>query len=606
MVKLFISKADFKTAQSCPSKLYYKKHNFPDNKKENEYLKMLADGGYMVGLMARLLFENSIEISSISFEEAIAKSEEKLLENNIILTEPVIYCNHKLIRVDILIKEDKRLKLIEVKSKSFNQDEFDEAKLLNKKYFEKSEWREYLEDVAYQKIVLTEKFPDYNIECYLMMPDKSKTTDIEGMLGWFEIDGVEETSIFRKPIVNFKGDLQKLKENNILSLVKVDEYIDEIVPEIEKNIKIYIKSVLDDKKISTQISYLCRDCEYNVTDDNHTQSGFKLCWQDLADIRPHILELGQLGNINKKDNIINHLISNNKASLYDVPLKYVEGKYNNRPYYQLTEKHEILLPGFEEVLEVINYPLHFIDFETSQMAIPYHAKMRPYGRVIFQWSCHTINKHDEVPVHTEWINTEEYFPNFKFTESLMKCLGDKGSIMTWSQYENTQLKAIFFEMQSKKYNNKELEEWLFRTAKFSDDDDTRIIDMNKLCKDFYFHPDMGGRTSIKVTLPSVLKTVKSDKIIKYLKDQRLYKLDDRGNIINPYDLLPHIEIMDIAERIKDGSGAMRAYQNMLFGINKNDMEIKRKYRDALLKYCKLDTLAMVIIWKHWLDLCAGL
>jgi len=46
-------------------------------------------------------------------------------------------------------------------------------------------------------------------------------------------------------------------------------------------------------------------------------------------------------------------------------------------------------------------------------------------------------------------------------------------------------------------------------------------------------------------------------------------------------------------------GAMRAYQDMLFGMHKNDPVIRDRMRDSLLRYCGLDTTAMVIIWKHW-------
>lgn len=44
---------------------------------------------------------------------------------------------------------------------------------------------------------------------------------------------------------------------------------------------------------------------------------------------------------------------------------------------------------------------------------------------------------------------------------------------------------------------------------------------------------------------------------------------------------------------------MTAYQDMMFGKHRNKPEIRDLYRDALLRYCKLDTLAMVIIWEHW-------
>ena len=44
---------------------------------------------------------------------------------------------------------------------------------------------------------------------------------------------------------------------------------------------------------------------------------------------------------------------------------------------------------------------------------------------------------------------------------------------------------------------------------------------------------------------------------------------------------------------------MRAYEDLMIGLNKGNEEIKQKYKEALLRYCKLDTLAMVIIWEYW-------
>ncbi|MBK8674305.1 MAG: hypothetical protein IPN93_15405 [Bacteroidetes bacterium] len=51
--------------------------------------------------------------------------------------------------------------------------------------------------------------------------------------------------------------------------------------------------------------------------------------------------------------------------------------------------------------------------------------------------------------------------------------------------------------------------------------------------------------------------------------------------------------------MKEGSGAMRAYQEMLFGKGKTDVDKKERLKQELLNYCQLDTMAMVIIWKHW-------
>ena len=38
-----------------------------------------------------------------------------------------------------------------------------------------------------------------------------------------------------------------------------------------------------------------------------------------------------------------------------------------------------------------------------------------------------------------------------------------------------------------------------------------------------------------------------------------------------------------------------AYRDMMYG----DPSQKEKIKRQLLEYCKLDTMAMVIIWEHW-------
>jgi hypothetical protein len=46
---------------------------------------------------------------------------------------------------------------------------------------------------------------------------------------------------------------------------------------------------------------------------------------------------------------------------------------------------------------------------------------------------------------------------------------------------------------------------------------------------------------------------------------------------------------------------MRVYQEMMFGLSRNELGAHDKYRRLLLQYCELDTAAMVMIWTHWLN-----
>jgi hypothetical protein len=69
--------------------------------------------------------------------------------------------------------------------------------------------------------------------------------------------------------------------------------------------------------------------------------------------------------------------------------------------------------------------------------------------------------------------------------------------------------------------------------------------------------------------------------------------------VNPYDTLPALDIVNRAEVVAEGTGAMRAYQEMLYGEHRNNVDIRNTWRSLLLQYCELDTAAMVMIWKHW-------
>ncbi len=601
-----LSKSDFKLGSSCFKKLWYKKHNYPTTSEGNEYLDMLADGGYMIGKMAQCLYPSGFEITDRT-DKAAAITAYFLKYRNSVMFEAAFKVGDKIIRIDILEKKGNSFRIIEVKSKSFNS-----SQATTPGYFEKSEWTEYIEDIAFQKWVLQEAYPKAKIECEFLLPDKDKTTPIDHLISWFTISAMESDGRYIDYQIEFKGDLKALKTGHILSWINVDAIIEKRLAGVQQSANAMLAAL---KKNTAQafdvpLSIACKGCEYKV-DDSKLLNGFKSCWGKLAAPSPHILELGRLGNINnRKDykNCINDLIAKGQTALQDVPIAYVSNEdpdkpyYDNRALYQLTESKEFLLPGFNEAIKDLEYPLHFIDFETSQMAIPYHANMRPYGKVLFQWSCHTIAHPGAEPVHSEWINTQDNYPNREFAHSLMEQLGDKGTIMTWSAYENTQLKDLKNELEEQAEldtTEQALLKWLTVAVKAHKADTTRLCDMNLLALKYYFHPLMGGLTSIKVTLPAVLAATKSERIRQWLNAEGLWQLDANGQAQDPYTLLPSIRIMDQFEKVKDGSGAMRAYQDMMYGVYREHTLIKELYKEALLKYCKLDTLAMVVIWERW-------
>jgi hypothetical protein len=69
----------------------------------------------------------------------------------------------------------------------------------------------------------------------------------------------------------------------------------------------------------------------------------------------------------------------------------------------------------------------------------------------------------------------------------------------------------------------------------------------------------------------------------------LYQPAEGKGIVDPYKLLPGV---------KDGTQAMTAYDEMLYGLGAKDPNIQSQYADELLAYCKLDTLSMVLIFNY--------
>src|SRR5689334_11830570 len=120
----YLSKSDFKIAQTCPTKLYYKKSNYPSEMQEDEYLMLLAEGGYMVEKIAKLLYPQGQEIGFDQPSELAAQETLKTLAaENVVLFEGTLMSGEKLARVDILVKQGNEFRIIEVKAKSYDSDQ---------------------------------------------------------------------------------------------------------------------------------------------------------------------------------------------------------------------------------------------------------------------------------------------------------------------------------------------------------------------------------------------------------------------------------------------------------------------------------------------------
>ena len=161
--KRYLTKSRFKLAIECPSKLFYTgKCEYANQNQEDSYLLALADGGIQVGELAKCYFPGGIEVSTLDNDEALAQTNELLQRDPVTIYEAAIATDKQLIRADVLVKNGDCLSLFEVKAKSFDSQE--ENPFTNKKNGTiKPAWIPYLYDVAFQKYVINQALPDYEV-----------------------------------------------------------------------------------------------------------------------------------------------------------------------------------------------------------------------------------------------------------------------------------------------------------------------------------------------------------------------------------------------------------------------------------------------------------
>lgn len=650
--KRYLTKSKFKLGCDCPAKLFYTgKKEYADQNLEDSFLLSLAEGGFQVGELAKQYFPGGNDIKTLDYDEALTQTNELLKKDQVIIYEAAIRFENLFIRTDILIKSKKQLELIEVKAKSINITE--EDPFLGKKGNIGSGWKPYLEDVAFQKYVLSKAFPGFKIRAYLMLADKNAKCPTDGLNQKFML---KKDKNGRKS-VEVSGELTKEDlSSQILCNINVDRYCDMIYTDkndtftfVEK-IELFAESYEQDKKIEVPISSNCKNCEFFTTELDESlglKSGKKECWvknlgwqeKDFQD-----LTVLDIWNFRKKDK----LIEEGKIKITEVVKEDISPESDGKPGISVPERQWLQVEKAQDgdssfwidkqnlikEMKTWKYPLHFIDFETTMVAIPFNKGRHPYEGIAFQFSHHIVNKDGSIEHFGEYLNTERgVFPSYDFLRNLKKELSnDNGSIFRYSNHENTYLNLIYRQLKEEKKGVSDKDELcdFIQSITHSGEKTPEkwtgnrdMIDLWVLVKRHYYDPATNGSNSIKHVLPAILNSSEflKKKYSKPIygsaggikshnyKDWTWIQFKD-GKVIDPYKLLPKM-FSDISEKdlnillsedeeIRDGGAALTAYAKMQFEVM-SDYE-REEIRKALLKYCELDTMAMVMIYEGWKDL----
>ena len=659
-----LTKSRFKLAAECPTKLFYtgKPQLYQNLKQEDSFLAMLADGGYQVGELAKCFYPHGVEISSPHNAEAEAQTLEWLKQDKVVLFEPAIRFQDCFVRVDILVKDGNHFQLIEVKAKSYNSSN---PQIVGANGDLLSGMRPYIEDVAFQAHVLRGALatlcPGAQVKSYLMMPDKSAKATVGGLNQLFKIERVNGRSKVTAS-ASAKQVAQQVASTPgtlpLLALVPVDEYVDRVMqhgvhymsfkaplPQLATQ---WAEDYKLDRKIAPMPGKHCGKCEFKTRPGDGLLSGFEECWHQAYGLTPSQLAQGtvlDIYNFRRKDQLIA------ASSVLLSQAKHAIEVVDARPELSLSERQWMQVKGIpsdedrggywladgvmRQAMHTWRYPYHFIDFETSTVAIPFHKGMRPYEPVAFQFSHHVMQADGSVAHVDEFLLTDPVvFPNFDFARALKRALeGDEGSVFMWSSHENTILNKIVGQLEGASYGSGDgssseggapddaLELIEFMRTLISGGS-RAMVDLCVLSRKAYFADGIKGSSSIKKVLPSVMKW---SGVLKSLYSGSVYGSSipsknfknfawwvpsdaDPSVPLEPYDLL-RLEAEDLLGEavragedpdvlaITEGGAAATAYARLQFE-DVDDLE-RRMIREALLRYCELDTLAMVMIVQAW-------
>ena len=224
--------------------------------------------------------------------------------------------------------------------------------------------------------------------------------------------------------------------------------------------------------------------------------------------------------------------------------KQIEVAKQNKPYIN----KDLILKDIED----LKYPIHFLDYETYSWAIPKYENHKPYQNVVFQYSLHILEESGEIS-HKEFLSTTKNDPIEEVIEHLKRDMKEEGSILVWNKK---------FEMGC----NKEMARIYPEYSDYLEDLNSRVYDLGDIfSKQMYVDPKFKGSWSIKKVLPV---------------------------------LVPSLSYKEM--EISNGTEAMVGWETLVYK-NISEEEKNTLYKN-MLRYCELDTFAMIEIYKYLLTL----
>ena len=344
-------------------------------------------------------------------------------------------------------------------------------------------------------------------------------------------------NIIKSGVIHLNGKYRFQDKLNLKALFLHEDVTDEVI-DSQGNV---IQQMLDVKKYLSMPEEKGCECLYR---------GRRGQCQTFQYSNPQVPEYSiyDLSRIGSSKKLLNYLVDLHTYKLEDIDVvNKLTGAKKNQYNSYMQKKPIIDIPAIKNELDELEFPLYFLDFEGYTSAIPRFNNFGPYEQDPFQYSLHILYADGKLD-HKEYLITD---PKEDLTLELVKKMRedieDQGTIISWSNYEKQRILKLI-ELNPKYIN-------------FLLDLNNRMFDlMTIFSKGLYVDAFFKGGWSIKKVLPI---------------------------------LIPELSYAEL--EISGGTQAMTMWGKMLEGTYM--IESSAQIQKDLLEYCKLDTYAMVEIYR---------
>ena len=493
-----VSKTDYVLWRECAKNAWLKLHkpHVYYATELTEFEQSVIDAGIEVEAVARRLFTDGVLVTG-SKTEAQQKTAELLTANTRTLFQPMFEKDGLLAAIDVLQFDDGTggFSIYEIKSSTRSQEE-------------------YLYDLAFQVILLRE-------------------------------NGLKVSRAFIVYLNSSYARQGNLDLAQLFISVDMTSRVDQISSTITKELDEARTYLLAEPEPKGPCS-----CIYKGRSRHCTT--FRYSNPDVPDYGIH--DIARIGSSPQR---LKELVDAGAFALDDIPLdiKLSDAQKLQLRVYRSGEtviRKEAIAREFGE----LNFPLHFIDYETYASALPQFDNFSPYDHIPLQYSVHIVGSPDEDPIHRDFLHSARTDPTTSFLHSLQQHVGSFGAIIVWNKAFESQVNDRIA------YRLPEARTYL---AGVND----RLYDlMDIFAKQYFVHRLFHGKVSIKGVLPI---------------------------------LAPQLSYSTLA--IQNGAAAAMAWCQMLVEelSQKECDDLCRKLRE----YCALDSYGMYAIWRALVVLLQG-